>query len=155
MRILVSVLLAVTLLRSSALACYCDETPFREEAAGADLVFIGVVTETRTWLNTGKDPCCEGRVSWSATVAVDRFVKGYASPTPLVVGGGSTSCDVDASVLHVGELYAFAFNTKKDGRRPYRVAMCRKTYAAVRQPGNQGEVSIAEVETFARGRTKQ
>ena len=114
-----------------------------------------MVTETRTWLNRGTDACCEGRVNWSATVAVDRFVKGYASPTPLLVGGGSTSCDVDASVLHVGELYAFAFDTRKDGRRPYRIMMCRKTYAAVRQTDQPGEVSIGEVEAFARARNKK
>jgi hypothetical protein len=154
MNVLAAALVALALLPSTALACYCDETPFREEAARADLVFIGVVTETRTWLNTDKDACCEGRVSWSATVAVDRFVKGYASPTPLVVGGGSTSCDVDASVLHVGELYAFAVDTMQDSRRRYRISACRRSWAAIRQPDRPGDASIAEVEAFARAESK-
>lgn len=78
---------AFALAPSRAVACYCDETPFRQEAAHADLVFIGVVSESRTWLNRRQDAWCEGPVCWSATVQVDRFVRGYAAPTPLLVGG--------------------------------------------------------------------
>jgi hypothetical protein len=146
-----AVVLAVALAPDPSAACYCEDQPFAEVLADADLVFVGVVQETRTWLLPPSEDCCSGGVRWSATIAVDRFLLGYDSETPIRVGGGGTDCDVDATVLEVGALYAFAFATSKGARQPYRMGLCAKSWARIRRPKRSGGFELPAVRHARRG----
>ena len=108
------------------------------------------MTETRTWLTPEKDACCEGEIRWSATLAVNEFVKGHTSTTPVVVGGGSTSCDVDAGIFRVGGLYAIAVDTRVNKAQPYRIGLCKRSWTSVKSRRGAGEVSVDDVRAYAR-----
>jgi hypothetical protein len=139
-----------------AWACYCDPVPFEELATTADFVVIGVVTsDQREWRNDAAEHLAYGVKSWSVRIRTVKTIKGRAPATPFLVGGGSTSCDVGGSEsLELGREYAFAFQQRQRAQGYYRLDVCWRSAAPMRNASSPDGITEADVRKWSHAKPR-